>query len=391
MSQKHNLKAFINFFYFTGLSIKAFDRKKSLMKNWKTFWSFLMILFFSVIVIFFFYVLNLAPKTSRVQVFLFISFFSYCLCTLITFLLTILKRDAEKKFWKLAENAEEIFENMNLEKSVLSKQKIFIIIFTTISAQTLTICSAIYYKNFVTVRITLMSLPAAIVGRIFGMKFIFFVDVLHFYLDKIRQKLSQDKITISEMKSLMRAFTLCWKMCRGIEDIFGWGMAYYTFMTFITYLSNGNALCIDIVKSNFNIGPFFFLITNTIAILVITSSCQNCYKCTSRIASLIFRKNFQDNKGIVEAFALQLKHQRISFEPKSFFVISYKNYVNVRKSAISYAVKKHKIITFFISGHFNNFTLLRDFDAISFIVSLCFISVLMERSATGYFNKFRRL
>ena len=323
----------MNFFYFTGLSIKAFDRKKSLLKNWKTFWSFLMILFYSVMVIFSFYIFNLTREATRAQSFVFLSFCSIYLCSLTTLILTIIKRNSEKEFWKLAENAEEIFVNLLAVKNVLSKKKflkIFTIMIVIILAQILTILTAIYYKNFVTVRIMLVASIPTIVGRIFVMKFIFFVDVLHFYLDKIRQKLSQDKITISEMKSLMRVFTLCWKMCRGIEDIFGWGLAYYTIAMFLAFFSNGNALCVDIVKSNFNIGPFFFVISNIIVMLVIATSCQNCYKCSSMIASLTFRKNFQGNKGIVEAFALQLKHQRISFEPRKLFVISYKSFVNVR-------------------------------------------------------------
>lgn len=337
--REQNVKACMKIFYLTGLSLEAYDSKKGFGKNWISIWSFVIILFYSVAASFTMAVTKIRHESSQIKEFvMYFITVAIFICSLFTLLTTVIKRKSEKRFWKLAIDAKEIFENclfmeLNAEVKAFNRRsivKFFVLLIIFISSQTLTIAAAIYYGNFEIALLGILNLPSTIVGRIFGMKFIFYVDVLHFFLLRIKQKLSQNELTVEELRILKKAFSLCWKMCQKIEEIFGWGLVLNTLLIFLGILYIANTMCVDIITFNFNAGPFIYMTSLLTTMFVVVSSCFNCVDCSSSIASLIFLKCSNGFHETVESFALQLKHQRIIFEPGNIFEITYNGLVKVR-------------------------------------------------------------
>jgi hypothetical protein len=82
---------------------------------------------------------------------------------------------------------------------------------------------------------------------------------------------------------LRKCYTLCWKMCIAIENIFGWEMCIVAALKFLSGVFCGYILCID------NLSPGIPVLVHIVAAFVLTNSCQKCIDCSSSIASLIFK------------------------------------------------------------------------------------------------------
>lgn len=85
------------------------------------------------------------------------------------------------------------------------------------------------------------------------------------------------------------------------EDIFGWANVYLILLLLVASIFYGNNICVNYAKGNFN---FALLIPLFVNILDIFTSATTCEKCV-------------------------MQHQKIKFEPKSFFAVNHELVVGV--------------------------------------------------------------
>lgn len=166
--------------------------------------------------------------------------------------------------------------------------------------------------------------------RMFLIKYTFYADVVRVCLKNIEMKLAQrDTIRKGDVKLLRKAYTLCWHMSSMIEDIFGWGIACTMLVILGASTLYGYIMCYDYAKENMNFAPMIPFLCDIVVIWIMATSCKKCADSSVTIASLTFSINSSLLHEIVTDFALQVMHQKIKFEPKTFFVVNHKLIVGV--------------------------------------------------------------
>lgn len=326
-----SLKAYLKVFYLSGLSLKSFKRQKRFRGNLLAICSHAMTLLFALSFIATISAAvtqktSLETNSARGKFFFAFTFYCFSAHTIVLILLTITKKRSEENFWELVNEAERIFKS---ELRVTAKTRNF----------NLKCCLKILLPTFIFVSIVasavtqnggvlgLTLLGPTLFTQLFVLKFVFYVTVLQFWLNEIKKKMSEKDLSMIEMKSLKKVYTLCWKMCIVIEKIFGWGLLTESFYIFDTTLIASYSLCVG--KTLEEDGIIASLTLNIFFLLLICNSCQECIDCSKSISSLLFKRSSKDLHATIESFALQILHQRIAFEPRNVFVINNKTLKNV--------------------------------------------------------------
>lgn len=319
----------LNIFYFLGLSVKSFDRRLKMCGNLLAIWSFSMVLVVVIAVALVICFAKPVPRDGEVKIFLVVTFYLANLNICVLVLSSILFRKAEKTVWELLELLEIIFVfefKIDLHKKQFARRcwgKIFLeyLIFIAFSVATL--------KPVDNVRASMIYLMVTTIIRTFGIKFVFYVDALNFCLFHIEAKLRKGVNSIDELMRLKRAFTLCWRMSRSINDMFGWGLLTTSPMVVIGALYSVHRLSTEIFNNRLNIDPMFVIASIYIQTCLMANSSQRCSRYSSAIALLVFRQSSRENHKIVESFALQLMHQKIIFTCKDVYRMNHRFMISV--------------------------------------------------------------
>lgn len=324
-------KSYFVVFFLTGISIKTFDRKKSFRKNLMSIISHIVTFMFMSTLGITIYFKTYIAETSRELFFLYISFYSFCVSAIVMLTFTIVKKSSEKNFWDLMSEVERIFK-VQLSVNINLRNFNFRCILNVLLPTALAL-SAIIHGIIISVVQKVDGYSVFIFGpilfiQLFIMKFMFYLTVLRFWLNKIKKKLNEENISLKHIKYLQRAYFLCWKMSLMIEDIFGSGILANSFKIFFSSLISFYILCdggqINVSKED----AMYGLSTNIVTMLLIGGSCQACIDCAALIAPLMFKRS---SKGFhLEAYALQTLHQRIVFKPHKVFEINYESMTSVR-------------------------------------------------------------
>lgn len=329
---KQSLKIYLNIFNLTGISLKSFERKKSFLKNVISIWSYVMFLLFWLSLGGTVYLRTHATVESvKGNVFLKYSFYNFCISFLVMIALTMKKKNVEENFWNLVKEAEIIFKyrlrtKINVKKFNL---RCWLKIFLPVIVCTFVMTASTVIIFTKSVEFYPFFFVSLLYSHLFIIKFVFYVTVLRFWLNEIKVKLSQENLSMIEIKTLKKAYTLCWKMCSMINEIFGWGLLTRSSTVFISTLPSGYALIIGTAPYMLKPHIIFTFATNIITMLLVCESCQECIDCLAFIAPLVVKKSSKDFHALTESFTLQLLHQRIGFEPLKIYSINYETLTSV--------------------------------------------------------------
>lgn len=153
--------------------------------------------------------------------------------------------------------------------------------------------------------------------RIFIIKFVFYVDVMNFCLHKIEMNISKPEISKNEFMRSRRAFTLCWRMCKSINDIFGWGLLSISPFIILGALFSIHNLSIGIAAFKLNFEPIYLISSIAIQTLVTTNTCHKTNRYCSSIAASLHKYSSKENHATIDSYALQLIHQTLIFSAKN--------------------------------------------------------------------------
>lgn len=360
------LKAVNSIFYFTGISLKSFKTKRSCNENIFCVCSFTLFAFHWIASGASLFIHRPVANTIPVVVFLHILFVSICISCFSTLLSTIRFINHEKEFWKLSEELTSLFDDhlgmkMNFKRfSKRATVKIYFSLVVFVACQVFVIVTAKAYGDKTSADAAIAMLFPVTVLRISAIKFVFFVDISNFHLTQIKVKLTEKHVTLHNMKTLMKAYALCWRLCVLIEEIFSRGLIFNTLLTFIGALFSGYNVCVGITTNTLHIGPFYTVVSIIFISAIVVNACTKCVNSSRKIASLVFTKSSKKFHRIIEAFALQILHQRIAFEPKGLFAVNYKYLMSV--SLIENYLERD-LFYFFTGRRFNRF-LQRNFTAV---------------------------
>lgn len=217
------------------------------------------------------------------------------------------------------------------------------------------------------VRISISIFFPVIVLRFSIIKFAFFVDVLHHNLDRVKQVLLRKKLSHDNMKSLSKAFTLCWELNKCIDRAFASTLLYNTFLTYIGALFSTYNMLVGISANKLSNNPFYTIFSIAYTIYLTYHTCKKCTDCVGSIAALRFSRNCVEFHGEVESFALQLRLQKISFEPPGCMTIDYRGLVRVSSSRVRQFISYSQFFKYISTlGAWNNRFLQYNFVAILF-------------------------
>lgn len=337
-----NLKSYLNIFYFTGISLKSFERNKSFHENLVSIWSHGMTMVFMVMLGATVYTKPSYAENTRVKIFLNFAFYYFCFCIFTEITLTIMKKKAEENFWNLVSETEEIFKYQLRVK--MNNKKFNVRCWLNIVLPTLITSTAIIVNLISTAIQRISAVDIVLFGpilfsRLFINKFLLYVSLLQFCLNEIKLKLMDQSLSLDEMRCLKKAYTLCWKMSSIIEEIFGYGLLVQAFSIFFVTLVTGHSLCVG--ETSWNVAQEVIInafVMNIYTMLILSISCQECIDCSSSIAPLLFTKSSKTCRTFIESFALQILLQRITFKPLKVFAIDKKNMSSVSFNHMNYLI-----------------------------------------------------
>lgn len=331
----------MKFFIFTGILHPDFSKMESFRENCKKGWTLGIFLIYSVSLLLFFHgaILDLIIRESQFLVAFYHFFLVFCI--LWALMSTLLLKKFDALFWKLVNEAESICKNqlgIKTNNKDFTKRCWFKII-TSLSVfvlcQSTVFVSAISRNNEGGRNVAIITTAPGIFLRIFWIKFDFYVEVLNFCLKNIKVKLSKKFISKQEMNYLRKSYTLCWKMSRVIEKIFGPGAFLATFYTILGSLYAGHNLCTDYANDYPNSSPFFYVASNVFGMILTALTCQICIDCSSSLAPLVFMKSSKEFNQLIKGFGLQILHQSIKFKPMDLFDINHEFLMEVSKNTES--------------------------------------------------------
>lgn len=281
------------------------------------------------------------PATDPNSKFLTLLFWATLLGACLIVVLTLAKAKVEREFWEVVKEVEEMFElNLGMDfycgkfNRVCGWKFVMMLLSVLISE----VLMAIYLKtsrHTALVETAILRNVLKVITRFIVIKYIFYVDVLRVCLKNIERKLTRTKIIRKgDLRILKKVYALCWRLSYMIEDIFGWGIAYVMLLLFAAATFNGHDICYNYARGNMNFSPFVPLFFKTLTVWALALSCKKCVDSSVKIASLAFSINSELFHKIVEEFALQIMHQRIKFEPKTFFNVDYELVISVSKNSI---------------------------------------------------------
>lgn len=317
---KWKLKSCLNIFFFTGLSVKVFNRKSSFFNIFLSIWSFVVVILLMALAI----AISVVKPFKRDGEIRFLSLFTLYLVTInliVILLSSLFFRKKEQKFWEIFDLTENIFEikfKVDLHESHFAKRcliKIFLELCVSVLLNSLFL-SSLTKNNENRLLTSILSMVLTKIIRIFVIKFIFYVDVLNFCLNQINAKLSNEEVSINEIIILKRTFTLCWRMCHEINEIFGWGLLFTSPLIVMGALFSFHNLTIDIANSELNYDPVYVMISIAIQAFLVSTSCDKSSRISSSIASKILQQSCKEKHEIIESFALQILHQKFIFTAK---------------------------------------------------------------------------
>lgn len=331
LAMSQSLQRSLKFFYFTGMAIKSFSSGRNFSGNFISFWSVAMLIIhlFAITLLLFGY--EIKPENLHIILLQVFGILTASLSYFAVFLFIILQRNNEKKFWELLNQVEMILTNFScvpwFNRMISFKIGFWMIIFV-FNQMFSFIAAIIRGDRRVAIVSVVVFIPRSIYW-IFAMKFVFYVDVLSFILKNIHLKLSRKQLTVDDLRDFRKSYSLCWRMSRLIDDIFGWGLVCTSMGTLVASLQAGYLFSSDLAKGNLYFIPLVQIFSILLRIWVIVSSCQKCINRSSAIITTLFSINSRDFHPSVEGLGLQILHQRILFEPKNAFVIDHANFICV--------------------------------------------------------------
>jgi 7tm Chemosensory receptor len=333
MSQ--SLQRWMKFFYLTGSSLKCYSDKSL---PWMIFSSsmigfYILILIFNGIIRMF--DSNVPATNKHTQAFLVSIYWANWFGASLIVFFTIAKLKIEAKFWKTVKEVENVFKNemgVKFAKGNFSKNfgfKIVLLSFLLIF-EVPTSFNANGKSVGAFVKVLIFSFVLRTISKTLIIKYIFYVDLMRVCLKNIETELKKSQNSrLVDLKALKKAYKLCWEMSLMIEDIFGWAITSFMFTRLGAFIFNGYKIFLDFSNGNINSVWVITISANLLGIWMVTNSCEKCVESSKSIASLALSINLKQFHKIVGDFALQMLHQKIKFEPKTFFVVSHTLLVTV--------------------------------------------------------------
>lgn len=267
-------------------------------------------------------------------------------------ILIIGKKSAEKKFWNILKGLDDIFifflvmrpryrafkktcvRNIMLSSFIFIATKVSLILYDFINDKSV---------NFTLFWIIVLPL---VVLQMFVMKFVYYVEVLNFCLLNINIKLLKSNLLHKEMKFLQKSYAICWKSARYIENIFGYGLVMKEIFVTVATLNLGYYLWASFSQNRQKVEIPFDFLTFYYNLYVICYTCQKSFDCAASTAAIVTQKSGRQPNKAFEIFALQLLHQRITFEPKNLFSINFDQLFGVREKIIKSNKPNYSLIFF---------------------------------------------
>jgi 7tm Chemosensory receptor len=279
---------------------------------------------------------NVLASNKHVGILLTSLFWGTCFGSSLAIFLISAKVKVERKFWKTVNEIERIFESElgqefdcgNLNKVCGMKVAILLTGFL------LSEVSVIFFLHrkgfFVLMNNSLLHFMPQFMLKMFVIKNIFYVEVLNVCLMNIQLKLKKKQhLRLGDLKVLKKVYSLCWELSVMLEDIFGWTNVYLTVVLLVSLIFHGNNICYNFAKGTFNFSQTIPLLVTIVNIFVPLTTCEKCVNTSKSIVHLAFSINLPTFHEDVTDFVLQIMHQRIEFEPKTFFAINHELIVGV--------------------------------------------------------------
>jgi uncharacterized protein YacL len=325
MSQ--TLEQWMKFFYITGTSVKVYFDKSLLFILSVASICFYVIAIVAAVV--FFDYDGISKTNKNVKLLLILSALAVCFGVCLAIFTVILKAKVEQKFWETVSEVEDTFERLLGEFFLCGRfNKIFglkfIVVISYILAEFPVIFSLFLNENGKALASVLILVIFKTILRIFLIKYTFYVDVLHVCLKNIEAKMQKrGQMRLRDLRILKKAYNLCWQLSSMIEDIFGWGMVYIIVLRLCSSVFESHNLYKEIAKGRINLVGIVPLLMNITEIFIPATTCQKCVETTNSIVHCAFSINSPAFHGEVEDFIRQTTHERIKFEPKTFFVVNH--------------------------------------------------------------------
>lgn len=323
------MHSWMKFFFFTGSSLKCYFDKSLPSKIISiSLISFYILNIISAVIITISFT-NLSPIPSKLFFTVFL-YWSSWFCSLIIVLSTITKANVEAKFWETLSDLEYVFKGKKF--SYGNFNKIFGLKVIFLSSFFVSKIPKSFDENQIGVSIKSIIVPFIfrIVLHTLLIKYIFYVDVLQVCLRNIENELKETKnSTFVDFKTLEKSYKLSYDLSLMIEEIFGWSIISFIFTRLGSSVYHGYVMFNNFVKGNVTFSLVAPLLMNFMELWMATNSCENCVETSKSIASLALSINLKEFHKIIADFVLQMLHQRIKFQPKSFLVVNHRLIVKV--------------------------------------------------------------
>lgn len=322
------------FFYATGISLKVSFVRSSL---WIFSSASICVYIASIIMacVFCDYS-NIFASNRHVGIFLASLYWGTCFGASLVIFLVFAKLKVERKFWETVKEVERIFDVELGEDFDCGnfRREFGIKVFTSLAGFLLAEIPVIFYlykkEYFVLLRNSIHLFIPKIILRLFMIKTIFYVEALNVCLRNIESKLKKKQfLRLGDLKVLRKVYNLCGELNKLFEDIFGGANVYLMLLLLVASIFYGNNICVNYAKGNFNFALLIPLFVNILDIFTSATTCEECVSTSKAILHLIFSINMPTFHEDVEKFVLLMQHQKIKFEPKSFFAVNHELVVGV--------------------------------------------------------------
>lgn len=173
--------------------------------------------------------------------------------------------------------------------------------------------------------------------RVVTIKLIYFSGKLEVCLEHVRSLLNYQIVPIGGSKTFKKLWKLCWQMNRLIESVVGMPIALLSGLVIPGTILNTYTAVISFYNKKLEIGAIMSVIGVGVEICIVSKTCHNCFSCYRSVKGLILRMHKEVK---IEAFVLQLMHQKISFAPLKMFTIDHMFVVSVSLIEVNFNYMK---------------------------------------------------
>lgn len=181
---------------------------------------------------------------------------------------------------------------------------------------------------------------AILMARFVTFKVVFIVDILRNRLEMCQKKIKGIRDFNFKILVLLKLHEKSWKLVQMLNKYYCIQVITSFLQILSLFLIFGILMAIELFLENGNWASLGAAVVPFYGVLFICYSCHNCCVTHNRIASFLMSLNGEKflEEGIIEAFTLQIQHQRISFEPANLFEMNYELIIEIVLFVLSYDI-----------------------------------------------------